>query len=305
MTYARLERHAEVLEDRVQERTARLLSANHHLVREMDERKRATDALLQSEAQLRASERLASIGTLAAGIAHEINNPVGAILAAAQLSQLLRDDPGADAQLESALSDIVSEAKRCGDIVRSILQFAREERTDKWAVALRDLVIRSIRLTSAFADKHGARVVADLGEASPQAHANPTQLEQAIVNLIRNSIESGASEVRVGLRERADERLATITVSDDGIGISESDRLRILEPFFTTRRATGGTGLGLSVVHGIALEHGGTLAIESRPGRGASISLSLPTLSASHEAPPPDEPDRGPLAAVAASPDAD
>ena len=278
LTYARLERHAEVLEDRVQERTARLLATNHHLVREMDERKRATDALLQSEAQLRGSERLASIGTLAAGIAHEINNPVGAILAAAQLSQLLRTDASADDQLETALADIVSEAKRCGAIVRSVLQFAREERTDKWECALRDLVIRSIRLTTAFAEKHGAHLTPDLPEISPWSHANPTQLEQAIVNLIRNAIESGASEIRVALRTRPGERLAAIEVSDDGIGISESDRLRILEPFYTTRRATGGTGLGLSVVHGIALEHGGSLAIESRPGRGASITLTIPTL---------------------------
>ncbi len=283
LSYARLERHAEVLEDRVQERTARLLAANHHLVREMDERKRATDALLQSEEQLRASERLASIGTLAAGIAHEINNPVGAILAAAQLSQILREDPTDDDQLESALTDIVSEAKRCGDIVRSVLQFAREERTDKWECALRDLVIRSIRLTSAFAEKHGTRLQADLPETSPYAHANPTQLEQAIVNLIRNAIESGATRVQIGLRTRPDERVALIEVSDDGIGISESDRLRILEPFYTTRRATGGTGLGLSVVHGIALEHGGSLAIESRADGGASITLTIPSLERASE----------------------
>ena len=159
LTYARLERYAEVLEERVQERTARLLTVNHHLVREIDERKRATDALLQSEAQLRASERLASIGTLASGIAHEINNPVGAILAAAQLAQILRKDPSAAAQIDSALVDIVAEARRCGNIVRGVLQFAREERTDKWACALRDLVIRSLRLTQAFAEQHGTRLV--------------------------------------------------------------------------------------------------------------------------------------------------
>ncbi|MBK7947780.1 MAG: HAMP domain-containing histidine kinase [Deltaproteobacteria bacterium] len=268
LTYARLERHAEVLEERVQERTGRLLAANHHLVREIDERKRATDALLQSEAQLRASERLASIGTLAAGIAHEINNPVGSILAAAQLAQILRDDPSASSDIDAALGDIVNEAKRCGDIVRGVLQFAREERTDKWDCDLRDLVIRSVRLTTAFADKHGARLRTELPEPSPRVVANPTQMEQAIVNLIRNAIESGGSEVAVRVVSRAADRLVTIEVHDDGIGISEADRLRILEPFYTTRRATGGTGLGLSVVHGIALEHGGDLTIESRAGQG-------------------------------------
>ncbi|MFO0687689.1 MAG: HAMP domain-containing sensor histidine kinase [Myxococcota bacterium] len=278
MTYARLERHAEILEDRVQERTARLLATNHHLVREIDERKRATDALLQSEAQLRASERLASIGTLAAGIAHEINNPVGSILAAAQLAQLLRHDEAASTEIDAALHDIVSEAKRCGDIVRGVLQFAREERTDKWECDVRDLVIRSIRLTTAFADRNGARLRSELPEPSPRIRANPTQIEQAIVNLIRNAVESGSSEVHVRVATRPEERLVTISVQDDGIGISESDRLRILEPFYTTRRATGGTGLGLSVVHGIALEHGGELAIDSRSGRGSTITLTIPSL---------------------------
>lgn len=278
LTYARLERHAEALEERVRERTARLLAVNHHLVREIDERKRATDALLQSEAQLRASERLASIGTLASGIAHEINNPVGAILAAAQLAQMLRGDAGADRQVDAALVDIVSEAKRCGDIVRGVLQFAREERTDKWACALRDLVFRSVRLTSAFAEQHGARLVPDVPDESPWAQANPTQLEQAIVNLVRNAIESGATRVKVTLRTQPSARTATIEVQDDGAGISPSDRLRILEPFYTTRRATGGTGLGLSVVHGIAQEHGGALAIESNAGGGSTITLTIPCI---------------------------
>lgn len=281
-TYARLERHLEALEERVRERTARLLAVNHHLVREIDERKRATDALLQSEAQLRASERLASIGTLASGIAHEINNPVGAILAAAQLAQIMRSDASAGREVDAALVDIVAEAKRCGDIVRGVLQFAREERTDKWACALRDLVFRSIRLTAAFAEQHGARLVPEVPEISPWAQANPTQLEQAIVNLVRNAIESGATTVRIALRRQPDDQTATIEVQDDGIGISESDRLRILEPFYTTRRSNGGTGLGLSVVHGIALEHGGSLAIDSNGARGSSIVLRLPCIE------PPD-----------------
>ncbi len=283
LTYARLERHAEALEERVRERTARLLAVNHHLVREIDERKRATDALLQSEAQLRASERLASIGTLASGIAHEINNPVGAILAAAQLAQMLRSDAEAGRQVDAALVDIVAEAKRCGDIVRGVMQFAREERTDKWACALRDLVFRSVRLTSAFAEQHGTKLVPDVPDESPWAQANPTQLEQAIVNLVRNAIESGASSVRVMLRTQPSARTATIEVQDDGAGISPSDRLRILEPFYTTRRDTGGTGLGLSVVHGIAHEHGGTLAIESNGAGGSTLTLTIPCI----DPPPP------------------
>lgn len=118
-TYRQLEAHATDLQSRVLERTARLLTTNHHLVREIEERKQATEALLISEAQRRASERMASIGTLAAGIAHEINNPIGSILAAAQFALLVQHEEGAEAQVADSLSDIVIEAKRCGESVRS------------------------------------------------------------------------------------------------------------------------------------------------------------------------------------------
>lgn len=276
LTYARLSIHAESLEARVRERTARLLDANQALVREIDERKRANEALLLSEAQLRASERLASIGTLAAGIAHEINNPVGSILAAAQLAKIMRKDPSTTSQIDAALADIESEARRCGEIVRSVLQFARQERTDKRKCALKDLVNRSVRICTPFADSCNTRIVADLRTQSIEIHANPTQIEQALVNLIRNAVESGSPEVRVTLSLLPGGQRASISVADDGSGIPESERLRVLEPFYTTRRETGGTGLGLSVVHGIALEHGGTLAIDSRPGRGSTMTLTLP-----------------------------
>jgi len=200
---------------------------------------------------------------------------------------MVRNDAEAERQVDVALVDIIAEAKRCGDIVRGVLQFAREERTDKWPCPLRDLVFRSIRLTSAFAEQHGARLVPDVPDESPWAQANPTQLEQAIVNLVRNAIESGATGVRVTLRTRSAERTATIEVQDDGAGISPSDRLRILEPFYTTRRATGGTGLGLSVVHGIAHEHGGNLAIDSNAERGSIVTLTIPCI----EPPPPRIPE--------------
>ncbi|HEB90468.1 MAG TPA: hypothetical protein ENI85_12930 [Deltaproteobacteria bacterium] len=276
-TYESLERYTADLEQRVEERTARLLSANHHLVREIEERKRATDALIRSEAQLRASERLASIGTLAAGIAHEINNPIGSILAAAQLAQLVRDGDEGDDQVAHSLADIVTQARRCGEIVRSILQFSRDERTEKWACRLSDIVGRSIRLTQSFASDHDARVHLDLPDRSPWARVNPIQIEQALVNLIRNAIESGSDHVNVSLDERASEELALIEIRDDGPGVAPEERLRIFEPFYTTRRSTGGTGLGLSVVHGIATEHRGALKIDSASEGGASILLELPT----------------------------
>ena len=279
-TYEALERHAAALEQRVNERTARLLAANHHLVREIDERQRATEALLESETQLRASERLASIGTLAAGIAHEINNPVGCILAAAQYAQIVRHDENAEIQVADSLDTIVEQAKRCGEIVRSVLQFSRDEPTQKWTCELNNVVRRSIKLAEAFAEENHAQIVIDLPKESAWANVNPIQIEQALVNLIRNAVESGATRIDVGVREERDRQLAMIVVRDDGPGVDPSDRSRIFEPFYTTKQSVGGTGLGLSVVHGIAAEHGGSLRIDDSDDRGTTILLELPTCSA-------------------------
>ena len=282
-SYEALELHAAGLEQRVRERTARLLSANHHLVREIDARRRASAALLQSEQQLRASERLASIGTLAAGIAHEINNPVGSILAAAQLAQVLQAESGREEEVALALEDIEAQAKRCGEIVRSVLQFSRDERTEKWDCALAEIVTRSLRLTSAFAEERGAQIELQLAERDVFARVNPIQLEQALVNLLRNAVESGATQIVMTLSRLDSRALARVEIRDDGPGIPERDRMRIFEPFYTTKRGEGGTGLGLSVVHGIATEHGGALSVGAVGGGGVAVRLELPTV------PPPSK----------------
>ena len=307
-SYEAIERHAADLEERVKERTARLLTANHHLVREIDERRRTTEALLASEAQLRASERLASIGTLAAGIAHEINNPIGSILAAAQFAQVTRNDPDGNQQVDHALTDIVNEAKRCGGIVRSILQFSRDERTEKWPCRVSDIVRRSIRLTSGFSETNDAIIeLEDLGgeepplqldlsnpvpitetalrlsneqiasDKRPWSHVNPIQIEQALVNLFRNAIEAGAKRVDVQIRHDIANEKTEICVADDGPGIPTDDLHRIFEPFYTTKQDIGGTGLGLSVVHGIATEHGGELRLQPSSSGGTVAIFELPT----------------------------
>ncbi|MFK7897574.1 MAG: sensor histidine kinase [Myxococcota bacterium] len=281
-SYEAIEKYAANLEERVKERTARLLSANHHLVREIDERRRATDALIASEAQLRASERLASIGTLAAGIAHEINNPIGSILAAAQFAQVTKGDPDRDQQIDHALTDIETEAKRCGDIVRSILQFSRDERTEKWPCRMLDIVRRSVRLTSEFATEREVEILfeevrAEGASDAAWAHVNPIQIEQALVNLIRNGIESGSERVEVRSHFHQAKGIFEIQILDEGPGIEPDDRHRIFDPFYTTKQDVGGTGLGLSVVHGIATEHGGNLELNPRSTRGTIAAFALPT----------------------------
>ena len=278
--YRRLEDHADQLEQRVRERTASLISANHHLVREVEERRRATEALDESEAQLRASERLASVGTLAAGIAHEINNPIGSILAAAQFAQVLEHDQGDGAQIDQALEDIVREAKRCGGIVKSVLQFARDERTDKWDCRLEEILRRTARLAQPETEAEGAQLELHLPPMPVWVHVNPIQIEQALLNLIRNALEAGGAQLHVRLDADDERGLAMVQIDDDGPGIPKAERVRIFEPFYTTRREEGGTGLGLSVVHGIAREHGGQLKVESNAAGGLAVLLELPRVQA-------------------------
>lgn len=271
-----LERQAAQLEDRVRDRTADLRRANQRLVQELEQRRRSLDALLEARRARAAAERLASLGTLAAGIAHEINNPIGAILAAAQFADIEADLPP---RLASALADIVHQARRCGVIVRSLLQFSHEEPTEKWVCSLSGLVQRAVRRTTPFAEAHRVLIHFEPPADPIQARINPIQIEQALVQLIRNAVEAGAARIVVELRSEEQRPELTIAVVDDGPGLSSSrEQERTFDPFFTTRHAAGATGLGSSVAHGIAAEHGGSLEIESLPEGGARARLRLPRL---------------------------
>jgi signal transduction histidine kinase len=273
-----LERQAARLEDHVRDRTADLRSANRRLAQEIEQRRGSLDALLEAGRARASAERLASLGTLAAGIAHEINNPIGAILAAAQLAELEAELPP---RLASALVDIVHQARRCGVIVRSLLQFSHEEPTEKWACSLPGLVQRAVQRTSPFARAHRAQIHFEPPPDPIQARINPIQIEQALVQLLRNAVEAGAGRIVVELRsERREEPPSEVTIDvlDDGPGLSSREQERIFDPFFTTRHTAGATGLGSSIAHGIAVEHGGSLEIESLPGSGTRARLRLPRL---------------------------
>jgi PAS domain S-box-containing protein len=250
-----LAEHREHLEELVQQRTSELASSREQLVR---------------------SERMASVGTLAAGIAHQINNPVASILAAAQYALVCEEDSDAQQVWRRALLDCVEEAKRCAKIVRSILQFSRNEASEMWSEDLNDVVGRACDLTRTYAAEHSAQVVFEpVAEPCP-ARMSPIQIEQVVVNLIRNAIESRATGARVVVRTGLRGESACVDVSDDGRGMSEQDCKRIFDPFFTTRLEVGGTGLGLSVAQGIVLEHSGTIAVDSRVGQGTTVMVELP-----------------------------
>jgi signal transduction histidine kinase len=243
------------------------------LERRLEER---GEQLRASLLRLEEQQRLVAVGTLAAGIAHQINNPIGAITAAAEFAILSRDDPGADRVREDALATVLEEARRCGRIVRSLLQFARDEPTTKWREDLNPVIVRASEQVRAYVAQRGGRLRIELAREPLPVRLSPIDLEQVVVNLIRNGAESRESGATVEVESRREAGSVVLVVSDDGNGIDAALRRRVLEPFFTTRLAQGGSGLGLSVTHGIVTDHGGQLEIESRDRRGTRIRVRLP-----------------------------
>jgi PAS domain S-box-containing protein len=235
-----------------------------------------TRELLESRARLHESERLAVVGTLAAGVAHQINNPIGAILNCSEYALLCRDDEDARDIFERALIDNLAEVQRCAQIVRSMLQFSRDQPTTKWVEDLNRVARRAQRAISAYAKDRRATIAFTTEDEGLLARISPIELEQAIVNVLRNAIESRPSGAHVSLRLARRDKWATIEITDDGRGIPPEHQERLFEPFFSTRTREGGTGLGLSVAHGIVADHGGQIRIESILETGTRVVIHLP-----------------------------
>jgi PAS domain S-box-containing protein len=261
-------RAEEELERRVAERTQELEEAVERLRAEVEQRERIQESLHRAQ-------HLASIGTLAAGIAHEINNPVGSILAAADEAQGLLADDAPRTEVEALLRKISLEATRCGRVVGSVLSLSRQTRSERWIGDLNEVVRSARDHLREFIGRSAARVELDLAEELPPIPMNPTELEQVVVNLVRNAIENGAPGVCVRIRTEGAPEGIRLRVLDDGPGIPASERGRIFDPFYTTRRSEGGAGLGLSLVHGIVAGHGGSIEVRGAPGAGTEFVLEF------------------------------
>jgi PAS domain S-box-containing protein len=230
-----------------------------------------TAELERSHQELRRSERLAVIGTFAAGIAHQINNPVGGILLAAQFAL----ETGVESpRVQEALRDIVKECERCGRVAHNILRFAREEAWDKAPADLNAVVRAAAEDVRGNGLDGGVTLELELGEPVPFVALNETAIREVVVNLIRNAVEAGSQ--RVVVRTQATSDGATVAVMDDGHGIAPHHRSRVFDPFYTTHRREGGTGLGLSIAHAIVVDHLGSFEVESEPGHGTTIKVNLP-----------------------------
>lgn len=227
----------------------------------------------QLQEAVRRNDRLASLGTFAAGLAHEINNPVGGILLAAHAARARSRDGELVGQ---ALDDIIEDAERAGRIIKNMLRFSKESAAERAPYDLNECLRSAARLSHEYAELKGVAIDLDLAETHLVAECDSMEIEQVVVNLIRNAVEASPNGGRIRLESSQSGGAALVRVSDDGVGMTEAVRDRAFDPFYTTRTNQGGSGLGLSICHGILESHHGQISIDSEPDGGTTVELSLP-----------------------------
>jgi two-component system NtrC family sensor kinase len=233
-----------------------------------------THELERMQAQLIRSEKLASLGELVAGIAHEINNPLTGILV---FSSLILNDSRLDPALKNDLGIIIQETERCAKIVKGLLDFARESVPQKTWTSLNDILDASLALVKNQTLFQNVTLIRDYSSDLPAIMADPHQIEQVIINMLLNAghaMDTGGtlSIVTTCLPEK---NCVIAQIADTGCGIPEENLSKIFDPFFTTKE-TSGTGLGLAVSYGIINSHGGTIEVESQVGLGTTFTIKLP-----------------------------
>jgi len=242
-----------------------------------------TDELVAMQTQVVQSQRLASLGQLAAGVAHEINNPLGGIMALTGLSleDLKEDDP-----CRENLEEVLRQAQRCRDIVKGLLDFSRQSKVNTEPVDVNRVLSDTLSLLGRQAMFFNIEVVKDLDPDLPPVMADRSQLQQVFVNILVNAAHAMSERGTVNVVTRAaGPTFLEIEFSDTGCGIPPAKIDQIFDPFFTTKDADQGTGLGLSIAYGIVASHGGTISVASEAGRGSTFTVRLPLASA----PPPLE----------------
>jgi two-component system, NtrC family, sensor kinase len=236
-----------------------------------------THEIRDIQAQLIRSEKLASLGELVAGIAHEINNPLTGILV---FTSLVSKDPKLDPALKNDLETVVQQTQRCSRIVKGLLDFSRESVPQKKFTSLNSIMDMSLSLVERQVLFQNITIIKDYSNDIPDILLDPNQMEQIFINMILNAGQAmhdgGTLHVRTGMT--TDDLYEFVMISDTGCGIPEENLVKIFDPFFTTK-ANKGTGLGLSISYGIINNHGGTIEVNSVVGSGTSFTIKLPIKS--------------------------
>jgi signal transduction histidine kinase/CheY-like chemotaxis protein len=263
-------------------------------IRDITERRAAEAARVSLEAQLRESQKMEAIGRLAGGVAHDFNNILGSILGNLELA---REDTSGNPRARESLDEIQKAGLRARDLVQQILSFSRRQPTSRRVIALPPVVEESVRLLSATLPAR-VQVECTIDPSTPFVLADPSQLGQVLINLGTNAAHAidgtGRISIHVGsvlldaaaVRATSELRPGThglISITDTGCGMDAAIIARIFEPFFTTKPVGEGTGLGLSVAHGIMRAHDGAIVVRSEPGKGSTFDLYLPAAQGSPE----------------------
>lgn len=230
-----------------------------------------TRELQRMQAQLIRSEKLASLGEIVAGIAHELNNPLTGVLV---LASLMEKEDRLDPELQDDLATIVHETKRCARIVKGLLDFSRETAPQMVPADVNHIMEKSLALIGTQSIFHDVKIERDYQEGLLLAMVDPHQVEQVFINILLNAAQAMPGGGTLTIATRAAGPHLTVSIADTGTGIPAEHQGRIFDPFFTTKEH--GTGLGLAVSYGIVENHGGSIEVESEVGKGTTFTIRLP-----------------------------
>ncbi len=228
---------------------------------------------IRLEEQVRHADRLATIGQLAAGAAHELNEPLGSILGFAQLA---KDWPDLPQQPAQDLEKIISAALHAREVIRKLMVSARQVPTRKTSCNVNRLVQDGLFFIESRCSREGIELVRRLEDGLPDITADPSQIHQVLVNLVVNAVQAMPAGGTLTITTRSAGESVVLAVEDTGVGMDSDVLKQIFVPFFTTKEVGQGTGLGLSVVHGIVASHGGAIHVESQVGKGSRFEVTLP-----------------------------
>jgi len=230
-----------------------------------------------AEGKLIQTTKLAAVGEMAAGVAHELNNPLTSVVG---FSELVLESLPPDAPQRADVTLVLKEARRARDVVRRLLDFSRQSETLQVKADLNELIKDVLALMEHLFHINGVTISAEFDEKIPWVLIDRNQMKQVFLNLLHNALNAmpGGGELTLTSSQamRYGTPYACVGIKDNGVGISRENLPRIFEPFFTTRAGQGGTGLGLSVTYGIVSEHGGVIEVESKPGDGSIFTVFLP-----------------------------
>jgi C4-dicarboxylate-specific signal transduction histidine kinase len=239
------------------------------VIRDITERKKM-------EEQLLLSGRLASVGELAAGVAHELNNPLAAVQG---FAQYLAERDNVDETTKGDLETIYKEAQRASRITSNLLSFARKHNPEKSLISINEAIEKSLELHIYRMKVNNTEIVTELAPDLPMTMADYYQMQQVFVNIATNAeqaVAEGRGNGRLVVKTEQAGKMIRVTFADNGPGMSGDVLKSVFDPFFTTKEVGSGTGLGLSICYGIVQEHGGRLYAESEPGMGATFVVEIP-----------------------------